>query len=404
MRGRWFQVVAAAMFINTSYGTLSYSFTVLVTREAAGGELGPATVSVAFGAALLVSGVVALLAGTIADVVGSRRLMAAGSVAGAAGLWLLGWSTAAWQALLVMSLLVGPAMAATFYEPVYVLMNRWFAPAERPRAYGVLTLVSGFSITIFTPLTSVLVEEFGWRAAVRVLAAILLAVGVAVPTVLLSEPRLPAARPSVASLLRDTARGLRHGSTAFWLFTGAFFLANLAFSGFSFHAVALFESRGFRASDVANVIALAGVLSLPARLVLPAMSGRAPAASLLAVCIGLLAVAAALAGVAGQWWQVWAYVVVFGAVFGALYPLRALVTSERFAGEFYGRLLGTQALFLALSRATGPALIGLYLGWGGSYRTAFLAAAALLAGSAVAMLAALRERPAPFAPLPITRG
>jgi len=178
---RWLQVAAAAMFINTSYGTLSYAFSVLVTDSGPGGEFGAGVVSFGFGLALLVSGGAGIFAGTIADIFGTRRLMAAGAAAGCAGLVLLGTVREPWQFILVMALVLGPAMAATFYEPVYVLMNRWFAPEDRPRAYGVLTLLSGVSITIFTPLTRWLVDGLGWRQAVVVLGVILLAVGTIVP-------------------------------------------------------------------------------------------------------------------------------------------------------------------------------------------------------------------------------
>ena len=160
---RWGHVFAVAMFINTSYGTLSYAFSVLISSDAAGGTFGARTVSLGFGAALLVSEIASLGAGTLADLFGSRRLMAGGSVLGAVALCLLAASREPWQAVLVLAFVAGPAMAATFYEPVYVLMNRWFAPLERPKAYGVLTLLSGFSITIYTPLTRWLVDAIGWR-------------------------------------------------------------------------------------------------------------------------------------------------------------------------------------------------------------------------------------------------
>ncbi|OAI41138.1 hypothetical protein AYO38_04450 [bacterium SCGC AG-212-C10] len=396
MDRRWTQVVAAAFFINTSYGTLSYSFSVLVTDKAAGGEFGTTTVSIGFGLALLISGAAALVAGTIADLSGSRRLMAAGSVAGALGLVLLSQCQSGWQMLLVMAIFIGPAMAATFYEPVYVLMNRWFDASSRPRAYGVLTLVSGFSITIFTPLTNALVEGAGWRVAVACLGGILLVIGVGIPLLVLHEPRAPVSghRTSAAAMLRQTFEGIREGNARFWTFTLAFFAANAAFSGFSFHMVAQLESRGFAPADVANVVAVAGILSLPARLILPALSGRAPTSALLPACVALLGLAAIIASIAGAWWQVWIYIIVFGAVFGALYPLRALATSERFSGEYYGRLLGTQALFVAVSRALGPAAIGAFVGAGGSYVFSFRVAAAILFASTIVIAAVLRLPPA----------
>lgn len=84
------------MFINTSYGTLSYAFSMLVTDSGPGGDFGAGTVSLGFGLALLVSGVTAIFTGTMADLLGTRRLMAGGALVGCAGLALLGASQSVW--------------------------------------------------------------------------------------------------------------------------------------------------------------------------------------------------------------------------------------------------------------------------------------------------------------------
>src|SRR5436190_6060718 len=117
LRGPWLQVVAAGLFIDVSYGTLSYAFSVLITDKAAGGTFGSGDLAAVFGLAVLVSGVAALGAGSIADQLGSRRLLIAGSTLGAVGLALFAACDELWQAALVFTLLLGPAMAATFYEP-----------------------------------------------------------------------------------------------------------------------------------------------------------------------------------------------------------------------------------------------------------------------------------------------
>jgi MFS family permease len=381
------------MFINTSYGTLSYAFSVLVTKSGPGGEFGAGTISLGFGLALLVSGLASIGVGTVADLFGSRRLMAGGAVAGAAGLLLLAGCQEGWQVVVVMTCVVGPAMAATFYEPVYVLMNRWFEAGERPRAYGVLTLLSGFSITIFTPLTRWLVDAYGWREGVIVLAVVLVVVGLCVPLVI-GEPSGERETHRVLSprgFVAETRDGLRHTTPAFWAFTFAFFLSTVAFSGFSFHMVAQLETRGFESGSVANAIAVTGIVSLPARLVLPALSGRAPGAALLAVCLGLLGLAAWLASVAGEWWQVWVYIAVFGAVFGAVYPLRALVVAERFAGPYFGRVIGVQALFVAVGRAAGPVTVGAIGTDSAGYRLGFRLAAGVLVVTAAAVWVTMRR-------------
>ena len=332
---RWLNVLLASIFINTSYGTLSYAFSVLVTRNAAGGTFGPGTVSLGFSLALLISGVAAVVAGLVADLFGSRRMMAAGAVLGAVALVLLAACDEPWEAIVVMALLMGPAMAATFYEPVYVLMNQWFEASERPRAYGVLTMFSGVSITIFTPLTQALVDGLGWRTAVLVLGAILAAVGLVVPPLL--TPAARSAEPTSAAaprsrFVRELFDGIRFTTPSFWLFSGAFFIATAAFSGFSFHMISQLETRGFDETGVARAIAVTGIISLPARFFLPVISGRFGSAGLLGLVLALVGLAAAVGSIAGEWWQVWVYVGVFGLVFGAVYPLRALVVLCSVAG------------------------------------------------------------------------
>lgn len=397
LRGhRWLSVAAAAALINTSYGTLSYSFSVLVTRSAMGGDLGTGVVALGFSIALLVSGIAAIGAGAIADVFGCRRLLAAGSVLGAVSLGLLSLCNEPWQAILVMAFVMGPAMAATFYEPVYVLMNRWFSADERPRAYGVLTLLSGVSISIFTPLTRVLVDAFGWQGALAILGVILAVVGLAV-SALLPEGEMPASSAGASRRLqglgRDLLDGLRHTTAPFWAFSLAFFVGTAAFSGFSFHMISQLETRGFDERAVAAAIGVTGLVSLPLRLGLPVLSARVSGSTLLAVTLVILAGSSLLASLTVSWWQVWLYVGVFGAVFGAVYPLRALAGSERFAGPYFGRLLGIQALLIAFGRALGPLVIAVIGTDRAGYELGFRVAGVILALSAVAGWLALRSMP-----------
>lgn len=394
---RWFDVFLASCLINTSYGTMSYAFSVLVTDQAAGGDFGKGTIAAAFGVGLLVSGVCSVGVGTVSDLIGSRPVLALGSVVGAAGLALLSVCQETWQVFAVMALVLGPAMAATFYEPVYVLMNRWFTAIERPKAYGVLTLLSGVSITIFTPLTQYLVGTMGWRPGTAVLGGILLVVGLIVAALVRPgvEPPAPAGAPARGSFWRETAEGVRQTTKVFWVFSIAFFAGTAAMSGYSFHMIAQLETRGFEAGAVAAAIGLTGIISLPGRLLLPSLTARFSSSLMLAACLGLLALAAWIASMAASWWQVWVYVGVFGLVFGAVFPLRTLVISERFAGPYFGRVIGLQALLLAVARAVGPVIVGILGTDQSAYTWSFRAAAAVLIASAVVTAWGLRKRVSP---------
>ena len=331
--------------------------------------------------------------GTVADLFGTRRVMAAGAALGAGGLALLAVCQEPWQFVLIMGAVIGPAMAAAFYEPVYVLMNRWFNGDERPRAYGVLTLLSGVSITIFTPLARWLISIMGWRDAMGVLALILAAVGLIVPLILREPP--PEAHlhrgPSPLALLAEARDGLRRTTRVFWLFTAASFVATAAYSGYQFHLLSELESRGFASGAVATAVGIAGLVSLPSRLLLPSLAGRTRSALLLGICLGVLGVAAWLASIAGAWWQVWLFVALFGLTFGALYPLRTLAISEHFAGPYFGRVIAIQTLFMAIAYAVGPVAVNAIGTDRAGYELGFRLAAVVLVLGGVATWWSMRR-------------
>src|SRR4051812_6282166 len=110
-------IAALCLVVTVAYGALYYGFAVLITDGAAGGEFSRALLSTAYGGAVLASGLAAIPVGRLADRVGVRPIMAVGALAAAAG--LLGFSLAvdAWQVLAVWWLVLGPAIAMTFYEP-----------------------------------------------------------------------------------------------------------------------------------------------------------------------------------------------------------------------------------------------------------------------------------------------
>lgn len=56
----WLMVVAVATIVNVGYGTIFYSFGVLLGEGATAGEFGRGTLSAAFGAGVVVSAALAL--------------------------------------------------------------------------------------------------------------------------------------------------------------------------------------------------------------------------------------------------------------------------------------------------------------------------------------------------------
>lgn len=188
-------------------------------------ELGYSTAQLtgAFSLALLISGAAGIAVGRYLDAHSPRGLMSAGSIA--ATLLVVAWSHVdGLAAFYLVWAGLGLTMAAILYEPAFVVLAKWFPDAaERRRAMTALTLVAALASFIFLPLSQALIDAYGWRDALLMLAAILAAVTIPLHVLALRAAPAP---PHTARRARapGTERVLRTAS--FWLFTAAFFLAN----------------------------------------------------------------------------------------------------------------------------------------------------------------------------------
>ncbi len=221
---RWLLVVALALMVNVAYGAIFYSFSVLIGAGAAAGEFSRTVLSASLGLGLVVSGMLALVVGTVCDVLGPRRVFLTGAALGFLGLAAFSRAEAEWQVIAVWALLLGPAMACAFYEPAYVAIDQWFEE-NKGRAIGLLTVVAGLSSAVFIPLTQWLVENGGWRGATLILGVVMLAAITPLALFIVRDRPREAARlreVSFSSAYAAMLEGVRHTNRAFWLISAAF--------------------------------------------------------------------------------------------------------------------------------------------------------------------------------------
>jgi predicted MFS family arabinose efflux permease len=386
-------VPALALLVTVSYGALFYGFSVLVTDEAAGGAFSATVLSAAYGGAVLSAGAFAVAAGWIADRAGIRGVVAVGAAAGAGGLAAFSMATEGWQVLLVWWVLLGAAMAGTLYEPAYVAIQQWVAPGRRAHAIALLTLMAGLSGPTFIPLTTALVDGLGWRHATLVLAALLGALGLATAALALpsGSGRSVDETPSVAASLASQLTAFKRPRLL--TFTLGAVLAYGALEATLIHRIARFEDAGFALSTIAFWAAVSGLLTLPGRFVLPVLGGRRSATSLLAGVLAVLAVATAFMVPGNRSWQLIAYFTLFGLVFGAALPLRAVAMSNWYAVAGFGTLMGIQSAMIAAARAGGPPLVGWLHDALDGYAAAFAVLTALFFLGATLVLASGRLGP-----------
>ncbi|MCT2543294.1 MFS transporter [Streptomyces atratus] len=375
----------------TSWGIVYYAFPVLNPAITADTGWPTGATTAAFSAALLISAFAGIRVGRIIDHRGPRTVMTAGSVLGAASLLIIAAAPnlpvffAGW-------LLAGLAMAATFYQPAFTALTRWWAP-DHVRALTIVTLAGGLASTVFAPLTAMLANHMSWRMSYAVLAAILAAVTVPAHAFALKAP-WPAAPPQ-SPHTGDSAITVSR-SRPFWMLAAA-----LTLSAFTVYAVVvalvpLLLERGYTTSQAAWALGLGGAGQTLGRTLYAILARHTGVTARTTTLIALGGVTtAALAFTPGPYILLVALSVAAGMVRGNLTLLQATATTDRWGTTHYGYLSGLLAAPATTASALAPFAGAALAAPLGGYPHLF---GALTFISILAALTALRAAPHPPKP------
>jgi predicted MFS family arabinose efflux permease len=263
---------------------------------------------------------------------------------------------------------IGVAFAAVNYGPAFATMIVWFR-RDRSRALTLVTLVAGFSSTVFVPLTAWLVSVQGWRAALVTLA-VLLAVLTILPHALLLRRRpadiglgvdgdplelgdgVETAMPELSHSFREA---LRH-PTFKWLAL-AFALYALGV-GVPVHLVAYLGDHGYSLAFAAVATGGIGAAQVVGRLLFAPLERRlSPRALSLLIYLGqplailiLLFVPSAIGVIA--------FVVVFGAARGAETLVRPTIVAGLYGPRRIASIAAVLTLATTLTQAVAPVSLG----------------------------------------------
>ncbi|UVC15182.1 MFS transporter [Mesorhizobium onobrychidis] len=157
-----------------SYGTLYYSVASVSGAVAEDFAVPASWVYGAFSLALFVSALLPTAAGRLMDTYGAGRLMGVASIASAISLAIVASSPSA--ALFLVGL-VGMQISSVFlfYEAAFIYLVQFHSATARKHITQ-LTLIVGFSSTIFWPLTEFLTDVMSWRFVMAAYATVNLGV------------------------------------------------------------------------------------------------------------------------------------------------------------------------------------------------------------------------------------
>lgn len=366
-----------------TWGVLYYSFAVYLPQMNAETGWSLTALSFGFSGAILVSGLLAPQVGRWIDNCHARAVMMVGSVTGiiGVGLWAgahtLPVYYAAW-------LLIGAAMAATFYEAAFAT-TVCQQPSTARRAISLITLAGGLASTVSSPVAQLL-SEIGdsWRIGVILLAVIFAVVMVPIAASLPRPPRR-AERAEVQQATNGNEgppKPQRMSTPDYRWLAVTFTLAGIADVVFAVYLVAFIINVGNLPLAATVIAGGLGVAKLAGRLIV-IIGSRWSVLSLLRA--SLLGQAAAL--LIPLVWHHRAAVVVmpvlFGAATGARTILRPLLVTELCGHASFGHANGKLQRLTTVTKAVAPIAAGLIVANAG-YLSLWLSLAVLVVVAAAA--------------------
>lgn len=337
-----------------SWGTLYYSFPLFVGPMLAELHWPVAAANGALTLGLLVTGLAAYPVATVLERRGGRHVMTGGSIG--AGLLLVAWSQVeSLPTFFALWIALGVCMACVLMETLFAIVNQHFGDEVR-RGITAVTLVTGFSGTVFVPLIGVIEPALGWRDALLVLAAFNLFVCAPIHWVFAppSAPTHPHAEAD-GDATRRTVMRERFRNPIFWGLVLWYTSYSLTASSVVFQFVPLLRVEGVPNHDIYLAFALIGPVQVGARVFLVTLGRGASIARLgaittLLVPLALLVMILAPAGLAAAC----AFSALFAAGHGITTILRGAAPAEWLERRYYARTMGAIALPMMIAMAVAP--------------------------------------------------
>ncbi|MCX5572276.1 MFS transporter [Kaistia nematophila] len=349
---RWLVVFAGALMGCVAVGTM-FSLAVFLEPLSVDTGWSRAGISSAMTLNFLIMGVAGIGWGMLSDRFGPRAVVLAGTVLLGLALVLASRATSLLAFQLTFGILVGLASSA-FFAPVIAAVTGWFT-THRGLAVSLVSAGMGMAPMTISPFARWLISAYDWRFAMLVIG--IGAWVILLPTTLLIR-RPPATAPAGAAAEAGETGGMTMQdalrSPQFWILALTFFACCAAHSGPIFHMVSYAIVCGISPMAAVSIYSVEGLAGLGGRLLLGVAADRIGVKPVLVA--GLLAQAVVIAAysVVSQLEQFYLLALVFGAAYGGVMPLYAVLAHDYFGQKSLGAVLGAATMLSSIGMALGP--------------------------------------------------
>ena len=405
----WWIVIAGGLGMSITAGINFHgfgNFIIPLTNEFGWNRT---TISGLFSLARMESGLLGPLEGWLVDRVGPRRLMIVGIPLMGVGYILMSRvnSLAAFFFVYIFAITLGNSLGMS--TPMAASVANWFN-RKRGLAFGIMWSGVGLG-GFFVPAVGWLIAAYNWRIASIVIGVFIIVMGIPIAALMRHRPEPygympdgeePDTDDETGEVRRRQQPDLSQDFTArealmtssFWYLTLSIAARSLVSGGVGLHLVPYFVDLG--ASDVfaATLAGAVGVLSIPGRFGLSAVSDYLNRRYVMAVSLFLMTIAIVFMARATSVTQVLPFLVLYAAAQGGISVIPQSLIAEYFGRRAYATIQGFRGTIQMVGIIIGPLVSGYVFDTTGNYEWAFMGfGAASMVSLGLVMLMRPPKRP-----------
>lgn len=377
---RWVIVAAGALMSCVAIGTM-FSLAIFLEPMAIDTNWSRAGISSAMTLNFLVMGLGGFAWGALSDRFGARIVVTIGAVLLGLALVLASRAGSLLSFQITYGVLVGLA-ASAFFAPMIALTTGWF-DTNRSLAVSLVSAGMGVAPMTISPFARWLISAYDWRTAmfdIGITAWVLL-----LPAVLLvRQPPKPAVADAGSAPAAEGA-GLTVGqalrSPQFIVLGLTFFACCAAHSGPIFHMVSYAMLCGVAPMAAVSIYSVEGLAGLGGRLLYGVLADRLGVKPVLIAGLAIQAIVIAAYLSISQLEQFYMLAVIFGATYGGVMPLYAVLAREYFGQRILGTVFGAATMLSSLGMALGPLAGGMVFDAYANYHWLFIGSALIGLGA-----------------------
>ena len=200
--------------------------------------------------------------GALADKYGSKIVVAVGGVLYTIGLLLMAVSSTGWLLNLSVGLILGLALSATSFSVLLSAVGRAAPPEKRSLAMGIASAAGSFGQFIMLPSTLLLLQNFGWSAAL-VVSALLIAMIIPLAWMLKAPAFVvPNASTNQVQLSFKDILVIAKNHKPFWFLSLGFLVCGFQVVFIGIHLPGYLIDHGFNATTGTVFLALVGLFNI----------------------------------------------------------------------------------------------------------------------------------------------